>query len=74
MREKIEKILERIRPYIESDGGDIRLVSVDEASGVVKVSLHGACGTCPSAMMTLKGGVERAIRAECPWVKEVVAA
>ena len=71
--ERVEKVLEKIRPYIQSDGGDISLVSVDEAAGIVKVSLHGACGTCPSATATLKGGVERMVRAEIPEIKEVVA-
>ena len=71
--ERVEKVLDKIRPYIQSDGGDISLVSVDDAAGVVKVSLHGACGTCPSSTATLKGGVERMIRQEIPEIKEVVA-
>ena len=73
MKEEVEKILAKIRPYIQSDGGDISLVSVDETSGVVKVSLHGACGSCPSSTATLKGGVERMMKAEVPGVKEVIA-
>ena len=71
--ERVEKVLEKIRPYIQSDGGDISLVSVDEASGIVKVTLSGACGTCPSSTATLKGGVERMMRQEIPEIKEVVA-
>ncbi len=71
--ERVEKVLDKIRPYIQSDGGDISLVSVDETSGIVKVSLHGACGTCPSSTATLKGGVERMVRQEIPEIKEVVA-
>jgi Fe-S cluster biogenesis protein NfuA len=71
--ERVEKVLEKIRPYIQSDGGDISLVSVDEASGIVKVSLSGACGTCPSSTATLKGGVERMVKQEIPEIKEVVA-
>lgn len=71
--ERVEKVLEKIRPYIQSDGGDISLVSVDEVSGIVKVSLSGACGTCPSSTATLKGGVERMVRQEIPEIKEVVA-
>ena len=71
--ERVEKVLEKIRPYIQSDGGDISLVSVDEAAGIVKVSLSGACGTCPSSTATLKGGVERMVKAEIPEIKEVVA-
>ena len=73
IHERVEKVLEKIRPYIQSDGGDISLVAVDEAAGIVKVTLHGACGTCPSSTATLKGGVERMIREEIPEIKEVVA-
>ena len=71
--DRVQKVLEKIRPYIQSDGGDISLVSVDDASGIVKVTLHGACGSCPSSTATLKGGVERMIRQEIPEIKEVVA-
>ncbi len=71
--ERVEKVLEKIRPYIQSDGGDITLVSVDEASGIVKVTLSGACGTCPSSTATLKGGVERMMKQDIPEIKEVVA-
>ena len=71
--ERVEKVLEKIRPYIQSDGGDISLVSVDEAAGIVKVSLSGACGTCPSSTATLKGGVERMVKQEIPEINEVVA-
>lgn len=71
--ERVEKVLDKIRPYIQSDGGDISLVSVDETAGIVKVTLSGACGTCPSSTATLKGGVERMVKAEIPEIKEVVA-
>ena len=71
--ERVQKVLEKIRPYIQSDGGDISLVAVDESSGVVKVTLHGACGSCPSSTATLKGGVERMLRQEIPEIKEVVS-
>ncbi|HAZ07782.1 MAG TPA: hypothetical protein DCZ01_04485 [Elusimicrobia bacterium] len=73
VKERVEKVLEKIRPYIQSDGGDISLVSVDEAAGIVKVKLHGACGSCPSSTATLKGGVERMVRQEIPEIKEVVS-
>ncbi len=73
VKERVEKVLTKIRPYIQSDGGDISLVSVNEGTGIVEVSLHGACGTCPSSTATLKGGVERMIRAEIPEIKQVVA-
>ncbi len=69
----VRKALEKIRPNLQMDGGDIELVGVDEATGVVKVSLRGACGCCPHAAMTLKGGVERMLKTDVPEVKEVVA-
>ena len=73
IQERVEKVLEKIRPYIQSDGGDISLVAVDETAGIVKVRLSGACGSCPSSTATLKGGVERLVRQEIPEIKEVVA-
>ncbi len=73
IQERVEKVLEKIRPYIQSDGGDISLVAVDETAGIVKVRLSGACGSCPSSTATLKGGVERMVRQEIPEIKEVVA-
>lgn len=72
-KEKVQKALEKIRPNLQADGGDIELIDVDEAKGVVKVSLRGACGCCPHAAMTLKGGVERVLKQEVPEVKEVLA-
>lgn len=69
--QEVEKILELIRPALQADGGNIDLVDVQD--GVVTVKLVGACGTCPSSMMTLKGGVERILKSEIPTIKEVVA-
>ncbi len=71
MKEKVEEVLKKVRPMLQRDGGDIELVSVDE-SGVVKVRLRGACGACPMSTMTLKMGVEKALKQEIPAVKEVV--
>jgi len=71
MREKIEAALEQIRPALLADGGNVELVDVKE--GVVKVKLIGSCSGCPMATMTLKHGIERALREEIPEVKEVVA-
>jgi Fe-S cluster biogenesis protein NfuA len=71
MRDKVEKALRTIRPALQRDGGDVEIVDV--ADGVVKLRLTGACGGCPMATMTLKHGVERAIREEVPEVTEVVA-
>ena len=68
---KIEEALAQVRPYLESDGGDIRLVEVTD-DFVVKVKLLGACGDCKVSIMTLKAGVEQAIKKVLPEVKEVV--
>ena len=71
MRENVEKALQKIRPALQADGGDIELVDIRE--GVVRVKLTGACGDCPMSQMTLKMGVERALREEVPEVKGVEA-
>jgi Fe-S cluster biogenesis protein NfuA len=71
MKEKVEAALAKVRPMLLADGGDVQLVDVTD--GVVKVKLTGACGGCPMATMTLKGGIERALKEEVPDVKEVVA-
>ena len=72
MKEQVEEARKKVRPMLQRDGGDIELVSVDE-SGTVKVRLRGACGSCPMSTMTLKMGVEKALKQEVPGVKEVVA-
>ncbi|MGY8951437.1 MAG: NifU family protein [Flavobacteriales bacterium] len=69
--EKIEGALQNIRPYLEADGGDITLVELTD-DWVVKVKLLGACGDCSVSMMTLKNGVEAAIKSVLPQVKEVI--
>ena len=71
MREKVEAALNKIRPALQADGGNIELVDVID--GVVKVRLTGACAGCPMATMTLKAGVERVLKEEVPEVKEVQA-
>ncbi len=68
---EVEKIIEIIRPAIQADEGDIDLVSVDEASGVITVELHGACVTCPASTQTLKAGIERIMKDRVPGVTEV---
>jgi len=73
MKEKIKEVIEKIRPYLQADGGDIELVDADEKTGIVKVRLLGVCGGCPMSMMTLKAGVEQRIKKEIPEVKEVIA-
>jgi len=72
MKEKVEAAIGKLRPMLQRDGGDIELVDV--VDGVVKVRLTGACGSCPMSMMTLKMGVENALKKEIPEVKEVVQA
>lgn len=71
MKEKIEKALDLIRPYLKADGGDVEVIEVTD--GTVKVKLTGACGGCPMSTITLKNAVERAIKQEVPEVKTVVA-
>ena len=73
MREQIESILEQIRPSLRMDGGSIDYVDFDESSGVVKVRMQGACRGCPFSQITLKMGVETALRDALPFVKEVIA-
>ncbi len=70
MKERVEKILDQIRPSLQFDGGDVELVEVTE-DGIVKVKLTGACGSCPFATMTLKAGIERILKQEIPEIKEV---
>jgi Fe-S cluster biogenesis protein NfuA len=69
MREKVEKEIEKIRPFLQQDGGDIELVDVID--GVVTVKLKGACGCCPMSQMTLKNGVEKALKKEIPEIVRV---
>ena len=69
--DKIEEALTTIRPYLESDGGDIKLVEVTDDM-IVKVKLIGACSSCDVSMMTLKNGVEVAIKSAVPEIKEVI--
>ena len=68
---KIERALDEIRPYLEADGGDINLVEVTDEF-VVKVKLIGACSSCNISMMTLKNGVEMAVKRAVPKIKEVI--
>jgi len=72
MRDKVEEVLNKIRPSLMADGGNVELISVND--GVVKVKLTGACGGCPMATLTLKMGIERILKQEIPEIKEVVAA
>jgi len=72
MKEKIEQALEKIRPSLQADGGDVEFVSIDD-SGLVKVKLQGACYGCPMSQMTLQHGVKRSIQELVPEVTDVVS-
>lgn len=71
MRAEVEKVLEAIRPAIQSDNGDIILRDVDADTGLVLVELTGACVSCPASTLTLKAGVERILKDRVPGVTEV---
>jgi len=71
MKEKGEQALNKIRPALQADGGDVQLIDVE--NGIVKVRLTGACGGCPMSQITLKMGIERHLRKEIPEVKSVEA-
>ena len=73
MRQQVEQTIEAIRPALQADGGDIVLQDVDEATGVITVTLVGACGTCPASTATLKAGIERIMKDRVDGVTEVVA-
>lgn len=67
--DQVQEVLDKLRPYLQRDGGDVQLVDVEE--GIVKLRLMGACGSCPSSTITLKAGIERALIEEIPGIKEV---
>ncbi len=69
---KVKNIIEQIRPFLQADGGDIRFLELTEDK-VVNVELQGACGTCPYSRMTLKNGVEEAVKKALPEIKSVEA-
>lgn len=70
MEEQIKKSLEKIRPILQRDGGDVEFVSFED--GIVKVKMQGACGGCPGALMTIKMIIERTLVEDVPGVKEVI--
>ena len=71
MQDKVEEVLNKVRPVLERDGGNVELVGIDD--GTVKVKLVGACAGCPMSTLTLKNGIERILKQEIPEVKEVVS-
>lgn len=72
IKERVLKALERVRPYLQSDGGDISLIEITD-DNTVKVKLQGACHGCPFSVQTLKAGVEQALMQEVPEIKEVIS-
>lgn len=71
LKDKVQVVIDEIKPMLKADGGDVELV--DATDGIVKVKLLGACGHCPMSIMTLKMGIEKRIKERVPEVKEVVA-
>ncbi|CAD2073285.1 NifU family protein [Phocicoccus pinnipedialis] len=69
MYEQVDAVLDKLRPFLLRDGGDVELVAVDD--GIVMLRLLGACGTCPSSTITLKAGIERALLEEVPGFVEI---
>ena len=69
LHEQVQEVLDKLRPFLQRDGGDCELVDIEE--GIVKLRLMGACGSCPSSTITLKAGIERALTEEIPEIKEV---
>ncbi len=70
MEAKVQKAIDKIRPMLQADGGDVELVEVND-KGIVKVRLQGACAGCPMSQMTLKNGIERVLMREIPEIKAV---
>lgn len=70
--ERVEEALQTIRPYLEADGGDVKILDISD-EGIVKLELLGACGSCPMSTMTLKAGVEEAIKRAVPEITSVEA-
>lgn len=69
---QIDNALESIRPYLQADGGNVKVLEITD-EGVVKLELLGACGSCPMSVMTFKAGIEEAIRREVPQIKSIEA-
>lgn len=72
LSKKVDNVIQQIRPYLQQDGGDIQFVELTDEC-VVNVQLTGACGSCPYSMMTLKNGVENAVRKAIPEIQSVEA-
>jgi Fe-S cluster biogenesis protein NfuA len=70
MYDEVLEVLDKLRPFLQRDGGDVELVDVED--GIVKLRLMGACGSCPSSTITLKAGIERALLEEVEGIEDVV--
>jgi Fe-S cluster biogenesis protein NfuA len=71
MKEQIAALLQKVRPMLQADGGDVEFVDFDEKTGIVKVRLQGACGSCPMATVTLKNGIEKYLKEAMPQITSV---
>ncbi|GMT44240.1 MAG: NifU family protein [bacterium] len=72
LNQKVQNVIDQVRPYLQQDGGDINFIEITD-DNVVNVELIGACGACPFSTMTLKNGVEATLKKVIPEIKEVVA-
>jgi Fe-S cluster biogenesis protein NfuA len=70
---RVDEVLDRIRPYVQLDGGHVELVDVNEEDGVVHIRFQGSCQGCPSSAMTLQMGIENELKMAIPEIKQVVA-
>ncbi|BFH60899.1 NifU family protein [Paenibacillus azoreducens] len=70
MYDEVAEVLDKLRPFLQRDGGDVELVDVED--GIVKLKLMGACGSCPSSTITLKAGIERALVEEVDGINDVI--
>ncbi len=72
-KKEVEEILEKIRPALQMDGGDVELINVDETTGRVEVKLQGACSHCAMSNLTLKEGIEKLLKEKIKGINEVIA-
>ena len=73
LRARVEGVLDELRPFLRSDGGDVELLDVDGTTGVVKLKLKGACGSCPSSTQTLEHGIKVRLQEAIPEIRTIVA-
>jgi Fe-S cluster biogenesis protein NfuA len=74
VRDEVAAVVEKLRPMVQADNGDLALIDVDEDTGLVTVELSGACVSCPASTVTLKAGIERILKDRVPGVTEVINA